>query len=298
MQEVAADDWLLSRLPRVEILEAGLPCSGASRAGIAKRHLAKMEDHPHVGHLVASAILLIARLQPAVVLLENVPAYADTASAAILRAWFKDAGYKLAEATLSAQAFGSPEKRTRWFLVAFPARFELDLSDLLPEVVPVPVLADFLEAVPDDDERYRKVAYLAIKAERDAEAGKGFKQQFMHPTDTAIPTLRKGYAKGGSTDPRLVRPSDSARSRLLTSREHARIKGIDESMLNGAGEALGHQVCGQSVDARPVMAIGRRIAERMRAWCSGRAAGGAAGGIGANGVAAVGDVPTWASVVG
>lgn len=111
MQELARDAWLLRQLTPVEILEAGIPCSGASKAGVAKRGLAKMEDHPTVGHLVGAVIELVAASQPAIVLLENVVSYREAASAAILRGWLRDAGYAIAEAELDASDFGSLRAR-------------------------------------------------------------------------------------------------------------------------------------------------------------------------------------------
>ena len=80
MQELAFDEWAMKHLPTVEILEAGLPCSGASVAGRAKRSLALAEEHPEVGHLVVSFLMVIARVKPAVVLLENVKQYLTTGS--------------------------------------------------------------------------------------------------------------------------------------------------------------------------------------------------------------------------
>lgn len=270
MQEVAADDWLLQKLPKVDILEAGLPCSGASRAGVSKRHLAKMEDHPAVGHLVATAIVLIARLQPAVVVIENVDAYAASASAEILRKWLRDAGYVISEVVLDARGFDSLEARVRWFLIAHPAEVDLKLSELEQRSTGTAgCLGDVLENIAGDDERFRRVEYLHAKSGRDAAAGKGFAMQLMKPSDVTVPTLRKGYAKGGSTDPRLLHPTDATRSRLLTAREHARIKGIDPTLLHGASETMGHQLCGQSVDTRPVVAVGRQLAYALKAACVG-----------------------------
>lgn len=65
MQELAGDDWLMSQIPKLEIMEMGLPCSGASKAGKSKRGLTKMEDHPEVGHLVYSALVILSKAQPA-----------------------------------------------------------------------------------------------------------------------------------------------------------------------------------------------------------------------------------------
>ena len=79
-----------------------------------------------------------------------------------------------------------------------------------------------------------------------------------------VDDLRKGYHKGGSTDPRLLHPINSSRSRLFTGAEHARIKGVDPRLLLGASETTVHQVCGQAVDVRPVRAIGQRIGQALQ----------------------------------
>lgn len=266
MQEVAQDDWLLSRLPRVDILEAGIPCSGASKAGVTKRKLPKMEDHPTVGHLMGAAIQLLGALQPAIVLIENVESYRDTASAAILRGWLRDAGYAVAETVLNASDFGSLEARVRWFLVAYPPELPLDLSNLAPASQAVGSLADVLEPIGPDDERFRRVDYLKVKQDRDTSNGSHFAMQWLTPQSQSVPVLRKGYHKGGSTDPRLLHPSDPERSRLLSGVEHARIKGIDSALVDEVSDTLAHQVCGQAVDVRPVRAIGERIARSLLAW--------------------------------
>lgn len=65
MQELVQDDAAMHRLPKVDVLAAGIPCSGASQAGKSKRKIAMMEDHPEVGHLIASAIMVMNRIQPA-----------------------------------------------------------------------------------------------------------------------------------------------------------------------------------------------------------------------------------------
>lgn len=265
MQEAVQDDWLMSHIDSVEILEAGIPCSGASRAGISKRGLSKMEDHPEVGHLVAALIQWVAAMQPAAVLAENVVGYRDSGSAAILRSWLRDAGYVVTEVVLDARSFGSLEARVRWFLIAHPPGVSLDLEALQVVEHERPVLADYLDAVPVESEAYRPVQYLKDKARRDAADGKGFAMQLLAADAREVPTLRKGYHKGGSTDPRVCHPTDGDLSRLLTAAEHARIKGIDEALIRDVPETVAHQVCGQSVDTRPVRAIGRLLAGALLA---------------------------------
>ena len=264
MQELAQDEWLLSRLPKLEMLEMGLPCSGASLAGHTKKGLAKMEDHEQVGHLVYSALVVISKTNPAVLLLENVTRYADTASAQILRHQLRDMGYKTHEAVLDGADFGCLEKRVRWCMVAVTQGIEFSFEDLAPAVRVVKTLGDALDPeIGDDDPRWREVDYLKAKQIRNASTGDGFKMQFVTPQSTNVPTLRKGYHKAGSTDPRLVHPSDPALSRLLTPAEHARVKGVPPELVATLAQTNAHELLGQGIVYEPFRATGQRIGEQL-----------------------------------
>ena len=85
MQYLAFDTWAADKLPRVEILEAGIPCSGASVAGRGKRGAGHAEAHPEVGHMVVPLLALIAKVNPVVCVIENVVPYANTGSMCIIR---------------------------------------------------------------------------------------------------------------------------------------------------------------------------------------------------------------------
>jgi DNA (cytosine-5)-methyltransferase 1 len=266
MQEVAQDEWLLDQLPKLEILEAGIPCSGASRAGATKNDLAKMEDHPLVGHLVYSALVIINKVQPAVVLIENVVQYSDSASAQILRQQLRDMGYRTHEAVLEGKDFGVMENRVRWCLVATTAGVDFDFDQLRPRLHVVKRVADHVDAsIGPNDERWRTFAHLKDKAGRDRAAGKGFKMQTVTLDDTSVPTLRKGYHKGGSTDPLLEHPTNPDLLRLFTVQEHARLKGVPEHLVPGnhapgsGSETMGHQLLGQGIVYEPFAELGRRL---------------------------------------
>src|SRR3546814_2540736 len=68
MQELAFYASALLKLPKVDILEAGIPCTAHSPAGRAKKSLAKPEDDPQAGHLVAGFLAIAAAGNPAVIL--------------------------------------------------------------------------------------------------------------------------------------------------------------------------------------------------------------------------------------
>lgn len=225
-----------------------------------------MEDHPVVGHLVASALMVINRINPSVVVIENVPGYSSSASAQILRHHLRDSGYVVHETTLSARDFGSLENRIRWFLVAVTRGIELDLKDLAPAVRPVKTIGSILDPIEPDADNWRTFDYLKAKQVRDAEKGNGFGMQVVCPDTTSCPTIRKCYSKVGSTDPLLIHPTNPDLLRPFTVAEHARIKEVPEHLVQGLSKTEGHVLLGQSVAYAPVRALFRRIGECVQQW--------------------------------
>lgn len=261
MQEIVQDEWLMKQLPRLDILELGLPCSGASRAGKAKRGLSMMEDHPEVGHLVFAALAIINRVQPILLTLENVVDYSKSASAQILRHQLRDMGYDTHEAILSGKDFGCLENRIRWCLVATTRGMDFSFDQIAPTVTVVKTLADALEDIPLDDPRWSEMAGLKAKQERDQDAGKGFRMQVFTPDATSIGTITKGYAKVRSTDPKIAHPTDPNLLRQLTAVEHARLKGVSPELIAGLPQTTAHELLGQGIVHAPFEAVGHRIGE-------------------------------------
>jgi DNA (cytosine-5)-methyltransferase 1 len=93
-----------------------------------------MEDHP-VGRLVASAIMIINRIQPAIVVVENVPEYEASASAQILRQHMRDSGYEV-QRRCRARDFGCLENRNRWFMVCSTRGLSVSLKVWSPRCCP------------------------------------------------------------------------------------------------------------------------------------------------------------------
>jgi DNA (cytosine-5)-methyltransferase 1 len=244
LQEVAYD--LSVELPKVEILDMALPCSGASKSGKSKLGLTMAEQHPHVGFLIAPALALLARVNPAVVIIENVPEYQTTASAEILRGQLNAMGYRINEMVLSSDEFGAMEKRVRWCMVATTEGIDFDFNSL--ERKPsAQKLGDMLDKVALDDSRWSEMAGLKAKEVRDMEAGKGFKMQIVNENSTKVGTIGKGYAKNRSTEPKVQHPVKKELLRLLTPAEHARIKTIPAHLVANLSNTIAHEILGQSV---------------------------------------------------
>ena len=264
MQEFAFDDAATRHIPKHEIMEAGLPCSGASTSGRAKRGTAKAEDHPLVGHLVVAALVILSKANPAVILLENVVPYASTASASILRNQLRDMGYSTHETVLKGADFNALEHRDRWCMVAVTEgmHFSWDMLQM-PEKQTLK-LSDILDDIPDDDPSWSQMTGLKAKQERDIAAGKGFRMQTFGPEDTKIATMTKGMAKNRSTDPKIKHPSNPDLLRIPTPAEHARVKQYPPSIVEGLSKTLAHEILGQAVLREPFAQTAGALAESIK----------------------------------
>lgn len=265
MQEIAFDPWTMARLPEVDLLEAGLPCSGASVAGRAKKALDHPEAHEHVGHLVVPFLAIIAKVNPTAIVLENVPQYANSASMWIIRHQLRDLGYDVHEQVLDSAEFNALEHRSRLFMVAVTKGMQFDPAWITRPERESPILASILDDVSPDDPSWSEMTGLKAKQERDREQGKGFAMQIVTPNSERIPTLTKGIAKNRSTDPKIQHPTNPELLRIPTPGEHARAKTIPETLIQGiTSKTFAHELLGQSIVHRVGVAVARAVARSLR----------------------------------
>lgn len=269
MQELAFDHAAMARLPRVEIAEAGIPCSGQSKSGRAKLGLSVPEAHPEVGHLIVAALVIIARVNPAIVLLECVPQFASSGSAAILRSQLRDLGYNTHETVLNGRDFNALEARERWFMAAVTDGMHFDWEMLQYPEKRTTRLSDVLDDIPDNSPLWSEMAGLKAKQARDIAAGKGFLMQIFRPEDARIATVTKGYARVRSTDPKIAHPTNPDLLRQLTPAEHSRIKQHPPRLIEGLANTIAHEVLGQSVVRDPIVAMGEAFGRSIYALASG-----------------------------
>lgn len=254
--------------PQMDLLCGGVPCLGASRSGRTRNKLEHAEDHHAAGSMFFSFLEFIKVLNPAVVIGENVPEYQSSASMSVIRSVLNDLGYELQERVLNGNEFGVLEDRNRLCFVAISKGLEgvFDLDAVIPHRAKETCLDDILEPFERiAEDRWKSFDYLADKATRDAAAGKGFKRQLLTGAEASCGTVGRGYAKARSTEPFLVHPHDSSLSRLFTPREHARIKGVPETLIRGLSDTRAHEVLGQSVCFPKFEAVGMALGRSLRA---------------------------------
>lgn len=261
------DVGLRENAPQIDLLAGGVPCTGASLAGRAKNKLARAEDHTTAGSLFYDYLKMVEVLNPAVVVLENVKQYADTASMAVIRSVLTSLGYTLFETVLTGTDFGALEARSRLIMVAITRGLEngFDFQNLVSTAIKPLNIGKVLEDIPLDSDRWKSYEYLAAKEERDIAAGKGFKRQIVTPESESVGTIGRGFAKARSTEPFLAHPIDPKLSRLFTPVEHARIKGAPTTLVAGVSETTGHEILGQGVIFTKLEAVGRLLGRTLNA---------------------------------
>lgn len=267
LQEFAFDPAAIAKIEEVDILEAGIPCTAHSIAGRSKKHLAIPEHDPVAGHLVVGFLAIVAAANPSIVIVENVPQYADSASFAILCNQLREWQYDVEHIILKGEEFDCLEHRHRMALLATSRGMRASIPAALQTTEGTGVtIADILENVPDDSSLWSEMRYLKDKEKRDRMEGKGFRMQILEPEDSKVGTIGRGYAKVRSTEPKLRHPKNPELLRQFTPREHARIKGVPEEMVEGLAVTTAHEMLGQSIVAAPFRALGMAIGKELGQW--------------------------------
>lgn len=297
LQELAFDEYVLSRLPKSLILSAGIPCEASSASGRAKNGTSCAEQHEHVGHLIAGFLAIVARVNPVLVQVENVVPYMNTSSMWIMRHQLRDLGYVVFETVIDGADWNVLEHRKRMVMVAVSKGLAhtFDFNDLVFPAKQTLRLGDVLEPIAEDADNWSEFKYLIDKLERDRSAGKGFEMQIFNEESTRVSTIGKGYSKIRSTEPKISHPTNPKLMRQLTVTEHARCKGIPDHLTVGGSQTFCHEMLGQSVIHPPFIAIGELIGNSLRAALSVKACVAQAHAAAVEDILAMQDIPDEAS---
>lgn len=269
----SVDEVEVARLRKVEILTAGIPCTGTSLSGRARLRLESAEHHPRVGHLFVAFLHVVKAVQPSVILLENVTPYANTAAMQAIRASLAVMGYDLHETVLNGNDLGALEDRDRLCAVAVTKGIAFDLAALVPVREKEATVAEILDA-PETEHRWSECAGLKAKQERDRATyrdqgrGTGFAMQILTAASTAIPCINALYWKWQSTTPKLRHPENPELLRQFSPAEHARAKAIPFELVAGASPTIQHTMLGQSIVFPAFQAVARLIGSALRAFAA------------------------------
>lgn len=79
-------------------------------------------------------------------------------------------------------------------------------------------------------------------------------------------TIGRFYAKCRSTEPFIVNKKDPGLSRILTPREHCRVKGIPQEVIEGLADTTAHEILGQSVIYPAFQAVALELGKSLTHW--------------------------------
>lgn len=246
-----------------------IPCTGASIAGKTKNKIKRAEEHEDAGGTFFWALKTLLKVRTPIILMECVKQYLTTASMDVIRSVLHSSGYTLDETVLSGANFGALEDRERMIVVAtiLPLSEHFQNTPLETNTCNA-VVSDILDDIGDDDPSWKAYQYLIDKEKRDIAAGKGFRRVTLKGNETKIPNIGRGYAKRRSNEPFICHPEYDVNqlTRLMTVGEHARAKTIPESVVDGNGITVAHEILGQSGIFKKIESVAVRIGKTIQAY--------------------------------
>lgn len=261
----------LGNVPKASVMACGLPCTGFSSSGKAKRKLDHAESHPESGALFFSFLSWVQAFQPAVIVLENVKAMLTSASMEVIRSTLSSWSYSLFETVLNGCDYGALENRDRAVVICMSKDLAdagaFNLGNIKPLQAKPATLRDALDpTIGDDDARWTIHEYLEKKELADKANGKGFMRQLYTGDEESINTVTRAYAKVRSTDPHIKHPTKPRVTRLLTPTEHAAVKGCPAGWIESCelADSRAHEVLGQSIIFPVFEAVGVALGENMQ----------------------------------
>jgi len=261
--EAPMQDVETHKLPKVDLLAAGIPCTGASISGRSKNKLSRAEEHETAGSLFVAFLKIVMATQPSIIVLENVPPYQTTASMTVIRQVLSEIGYQVHETILDGNQMGALEARKRLCVVAITEGLNgFDINNIKALRTKETSLNDVMECIDDDSPRWKILDYLDQKEQRDIASGKGFKRQLLTGNESSCGTIGRGYSKLRSTEPFLKHPL-TGKQRIFTPREHAKVKTIPEYLVSGVSDTVAHEILGQSVIHCSFIAVGKTIGDAI-----------------------------------
>jgi DNA (cytosine-5)-methyltransferase 1 len=215
----------LDMIPKMHIAEAGYPCIAQSTlCDPALRDT----NHPIVGTLFVDFLAAIKQANPAILIIENAPAFANSTTLDFIRREMK--GYRLSTANFNAHDFGEIEGRRRACVVLVSEGLpDFDISQLTAPASPQrPLFGDYLDDIPGTSEKFRHFAHLHKKT---ADKSVNYANAVHHRDATKIGTITASYAaKAGA--PFVAHPTDPMLQRFIEAHEHARIRKVPEKLAS------------------------------------------------------------------
>jgi DNA (cytosine-5)-methyltransferase 1 len=249
----------------------GIPCKGASKLNVGTRDAP--EFHPWAGHQVMNAVLALQQMGfPPLVLVENVTAYADTASFSMLVRVLEEQGYQTQlvgdrdadgkYCGINSNHYGVIERRVRMGLLAYPQGITLDFGLMKKTGPSTKTVGDI--RLPDsmvDPAEYEKGKHLNREEKRE----KGWRNRIVSNSDNTTPSMSADCWKQRIEDPKFEKFGDPTKCRLPLPEEHAALKGHDPKIISSlVANSHAHTALGNGTAKACWVEFARCLAENLK----------------------------------
>lgn len=208
----------------VDIVEVGYPCVAFSAlANPAKRDL----NHPDTGTLFIPLVNALRKLNPALIIFENVPAFGESVTLELISRSMP--GYRFEQKIFNGHDFGELEARPRVCVVAVSKGLpEFNFESLpMPSRIEAPALSTFLNKLSDDHAAWRKMEH--VKA-RDSMKNIGYRNCLYSGDENAMTTIPASYASPKAGTPMIQHPTQPDLQRQIMPDEHANIRRLPATL--------------------------------------------------------------------
>ncbi|MBK6616346.1 DNA cytosine methyltransferase [Ottowia sp.] len=233
--------------PPIAVLHVSLQCDDFSKAKGRALKAAATEDLSTSRDLVYDALRMIETIQPASVIVENVPGFAESGEGALLKVKLQRWGYHVQDGKLQAGAFGGLTKRERYYLVAsvWPG-FEMPQASGSRRQA--------WASIEDLVGQCRDVSHTTSVQE----GLKSGRIRLLRPGDALAPTILK--SQGRQTKDSVYIAMPDGRYLLPTLQMQMRLNGIgDDFDLGCVSQAVGSEIVGQSIDVEMHRALAASV---------------------------------------
>lgn len=263
MFNMSVADVPLEELPQVELLTIGIPCELFTNIRTIMRDTRAKRDHrelPEAQHIDADlsvwAALIIERVNPATIIIEEAREWIDTGACWLLRHFLTRLGYTVEARVLDAVDYGELMHRRRTVLIAtseervswpVPARSRRTLGDIFDTAAEV--AGEWFDAT--------SKRWLFEHWRKQGAKGNGFEAVKVTAASTSVKGVTKRYLSGRGDNTVIAHPERSGVFRFFTLAELRRLFALPTDFILPEAKTLAGEVLGQGV----IVSLFQRIIE-------------------------------------
>src|SRR5215217_1643471 len=266
MFNLSVEDAPLDQLPPVELITLGSPCEPYSIARTkdkitgAKRDRSLPPEAHELSDLTIWAALIIRKLNPATVIIEEAPGYLTSGAGYMMQHFLKRAGYTVEARVLDPRDYGELTARRRAVIVAHSGS-NYQWPDPLPSTETFASIRDDESMLQDQYFTAETKSWLINHWNTQLAKGNGFASAQLSDESTSVPCISKRYMAGQGTGAVVKHRSRPDCWRWLTLNEIRRLHQIPETyVLSPESKTLSGELIGQGV----IVSLFQKIIEATR----------------------------------